>query len=89
MAYFPNGSSSMAFDVTCLECIHEDQEVGCPVWRVQTSFNYDQTDNEKLREALTMLVNEKGKCQMKPYIDKLRIARPVDRISDKQIRFEA
>ncbi len=88
MAYFPNSSSGMEFDETCCECIHEDPEAGCPVALVQMSFNYDQTDNKKLAEALTMLINEKGECQMKPHIDKLRIPRPIDRISDKQIRFE-
>ena len=84
----------MDFDATCCECIHEDPEAGCPVALVQMSFNYDQTDNKKLAEALTMLVNEKGECQMKPYIDRLlgikSMPRPVkDRISDKKIRFEA
>lgn len=72
MAYFSNGSEGEIFDNQCAECLHQDEETMCPIAFVQTHFNYDQLSDgqEKLREAVTMLVDEKGNCRMKPLIDK-------------------
>ena len=73
MAYFSNGSEGSYFDNQCDECIHEDPEAGCPIALVQMYFNYDQCSEGKLREAMTMLVGEDGKCKMKPLIEKFYV----------------
>lgn len=73
MAYFPNGSSGTVLDNQCAECpIGRHQDAPCPVLLVQLSYNYDQCrdGNEKLREAMNMLINERGICQMKPVVEK-------------------
>ena len=72
MAYFPNGTAGMAFDNQCMACLHEDPDIGCPIALIQGTYNYDQIGNEKLREVLSLLVDDKELCQMYPLIkDKL------------------
>lgn len=78
MAYFSNSSEGDILDIQCDQCIHEDPEAGCPIAFVQQIFNYDQIGNENLQKAITMLIDEKGICQMKPLIDKLRYPQPKD-----------
>ena len=72
MAYFPNGSAGDHLDSQCDQCLHQEPEIGCPIAFVQTNFNYEQLSDgqEKLREAITMLVDDKGNCRMKPLIEK-------------------
>jgi len=74
VAYFANGTEGMIFYEQCINCLHEDPGVGCPIALVQMIYNYEQLDkgNEKLRECLNHLVNESGICQMKPLIDEVR-----------------
>jgi hypothetical protein len=67
MAYFSNGSEGEILEDQCQECILGLG--GCPTYGVQFNFNYDQMSNEKLKEAMNMLVNEKGICQTKEAID--------------------
>lgn len=78
MAYFSNGTEGEVLDDQCSECIHENPEAGCPIAFVHQIFNYDQIGNENLEKAMLMLVDKNGKCQMKPYIDKLRRPKPKD-----------
>ncbi len=67
MAYFPNGSSGAILDEQCAECLPEDP---CPIAFVQIEYNYEQCNagQEKIRELMNILVNEKGECQMKKYV---------------------
>lgn len=68
MPYFPNGSdpSAVRFAVECLACPHG--EAPCPVALVMLTHNYDQCGNEKLTEAMDLLVADTGECKMKGLI---------------------
>jgi hypothetical protein len=68
MAYFSNGAEGEYLQRQCDSCPLGDK--CCPVWSVQSLFNYDQMSagQEKLREALTNLVDEKGDCQLRPLL---------------------
>lgn len=35
---------------------------------VQIVHNYDQCDNPKLKDAMNLLVDEDGECQLKPLL---------------------
>ncbi|OHD24892.1 MAG: hypothetical protein A2Y38_16300 [Spirochaetes bacterium GWB1_59_5] len=48
----------------------------CPVYFVQASFNYDQSDNALLERCLNHLVDEDGICQMKKTLEKLNLLNP-------------
>ncbi len=65
MAYFPNGSSGEVLDRQCADCPLGDGP--CPVMLVQQVYNYDQLDEgqEKLREAMTILVDDEGTCHVR------------------------
>ena len=67
MAYFPNGTAGEILDNQCCDCLHEDEWAWCPVYAIQSLFNYDQVDKgqEKLRQAINMLVDEKGICKVR------------------------
>ena len=67
MAYFANGSEGAVFDNQCAAC--PLGELWCPVALVQLTYNYSQVDNPQLRKAMTMLVDDKGICQLKPLIE--------------------
>jgi hypothetical protein len=73
MAYFANGSEGAVLDDQCCECVlcDDDGEFCCPVMVVQNTFNYSQIGNDDLAAAMNVLVAEPGKCQLKPYLDKL------------------
>ncbi len=68
MAYFSNGSEGEVLDDQCADC--PIGEMMCPVLHVQMFYNYDQvaSGQEKLRRALSLLVNDQGICQMRPLI---------------------
>ena len=74
MAYFPNGTSGMVLDEQCAECVLG--MVACPIFAVQMLHNYDQNDNEKLRDAMNLLINEAGVCQMRAELVKVRVPMP-------------
>lgn len=81
MAYFPNGSAGEHLENQCGACLHgRDDDIGCPIAHVQMEYNYSQGGNEDLEAAITIMINEKGDCQMKPLIDKFYKAKekPVD-----------
>lgn len=63
MAYFSNGSDGYILDKQCADCPLGDGP--CPVALIHAIYNYDQIDVPKLREAMNMLVNEEGICQMR------------------------
>jgi len=68
MAYFPNGSAGEVLDNQCAECPLGDGP--CPVLLVQMMYNYDQlaVGQEKLREAMTILVDNGGICQVRKQV---------------------
>ena len=74
MAYYSNSSEGDLFDEQCTECIHADEEAMCPVAYIQATYNYDQhgKGQEKLKEIMDILVDNKKGCMVKPWIDKLR-----------------
>jgi len=63
MAYFSNGSDGAILDRQCLDCPLGDGP--CPIAVIHAIYNYDQCDVPKLREAMNILVNEDGICQMR------------------------
>jgi hypothetical protein len=75
MAYFANGSEGMYLDIQCHLC-PIPYNAPCPILAVQFNYNYEQFDKDgkktKLSEAMNMLVNDKGDCQMKPILDELK-----------------
>lgn len=74
MAYFPNGTSGEILDDQCWECKIPD-DAPCPILGVQWTYNYEQFDNNgeetKLTDAMNLLINKQGICQMKILLDKL------------------
>ena len=74
MAYFSNSSEGAYFDAMCAECIHKDEDALCPISAIQSMYNYDQLKkgNEDLKEAMAILVNDDGECQMLPFIEELK-----------------
>lgn len=64
MVYFPNGTSGMVLDEQCSNC--PVGEESCPIYAVQMLYNYDQLKkgNKDLKDAMTMLIDGKGRCQM-------------------------
>ena len=47
----------------------------CPTYAIQGFYNYDQVEkgNEKLRDAMRFLVNDKGECQTRKQLVEIRI----------------
>jgi len=64
MAYFSNGIDGNRLDVQCGECPYGQSF--CPIWGVQHDYNYIQCDEKEknLKNALNILIDEKGICQM-------------------------
>ncbi|MEN6360033.1 MAG: hypothetical protein ABFD59_08255 [Smithella sp.] len=76
MGYFPNGTAGMYLEEQCASCIMNDgpdsrDPVVCPVWAASLNYNSEQLKpgNEKLREAMNMLIDEHGNCLMKQQIE--------------------
>lgn len=70
MAYFANGSEGEQLDRQCAECKLPD-DAPCPVLLTQLTYNYKQIGNDDLSEAVNLLINSEGICQMKPLLDEL------------------
>lgn len=69
MAYFESGNKSKVLDKQCLTCplgIYQ-----CPVYTVQSLFNFDQMEegNDKLRQSMLFLVDDAGVCQVKQLLE--------------------
>lgn len=62
MVYFSNGTEGGLLDEQCQNCLLGQE--ACPIYLVQTIYNYDQCTNLKLKNAMNLLINEKGECQM-------------------------
>lgn len=72
MAYFPNGTAGELFESReCRNCVHQPtDEQGCAVFDTHMLLNYDQTKNEHLRQALSLLIDDENNvlgsmCQMR------------------------
>lgn len=81
MAYFPNSTSGEILDNQCGEC-PIPHDAPCPILFVQMTYNYEQIDKDGKRnilsDAMNLLINEDGQCQMKPllkckFVDKNQI----------------
>jgi len=68
MAYFANSTEGAILDAQCDQCLHTNPDIGCPIALVQMTFNYSQCDNEELKEAMNMLIDKDGRCNMRPLI---------------------
>ena len=62
MAYFPNGSAGYCFDEQCSRCRYG--EGPCPIYLVQSIYNYDACNNEVASKILSELVKSDGTCAM-------------------------
>ena len=71
MVYFPNGSAGEVLDIQCGDC--QLGEKACPIYFVQQEFNYKQIGRKQLKKAMNYLVDKKGVCLMKPFIDDIKI----------------
>ena len=72
MAYFSNSSEGGWFDEGCEDCLHEDPGYGCPISFIQMNYNYDQCDNDKVKEILDYLVSQKNGCILRDKIIALK-----------------
>jgi hypothetical protein len=73
MAYFSNGTEGTVLDNQCAVCpVGRQPDLPCPVFLVQLQYNYEQLGKgqDKLRGAITCLVDERGTCLMKKAIEK-------------------
>lgn len=73
MAYFSNNSdpNSWRFDSQCMSCPLADK--GCTIAAAQMIYNYDQCDNEQLKEALELLVSTEKGCRIFPLLKELGV----------------
>jgi hypothetical protein len=87
MAYFSNGSEGEVLDDQCADCPlgygwndpaqkhlfdPETIPLPCPTAFVQMIHNYDQVGNVKLTSAMNILINERGECQTRKLLLKIR-----------------
>jgi len=58
MAYFPNGTDGELFEETvCKECIHYNEENGCPIFNAHLLYNYEAEGIAQ--KILDMLIEDK------------------------------
>ena len=62
MAYFANGSEGECFDYQCSECKYG--ELPCPIWVVQSEYNYNAANNKVATSILDYLIKDDGTCEM-------------------------
>ena len=67
MAYFSNGTEGEVLDLQCARCSIGGKQ--CPVALVQSLYNYQQHEHSKLRDAMNLLIDEAGVCQVLPLIE--------------------
>ena len=65
MAYFSNGSEGEILERQCDDCPLGGEGKACPVLGVHLFYNYDQIGNDDLRNAMNVLVDDKGVCQVR------------------------
>ena len=63
MGYFSNGSEGHDYEEqNCRGCVHHDkwnptqERPPCPVWMIHQTYNADQWKDDKLANALNMLI---------------------------------
>ena len=68
MAYFANSSEGEYLEAQCGRCPLADKV--CQIKTVQMRYNYAQLDKgqEALQDAMEILIDEDGNCQMFPLI---------------------
>ena len=60
MAYFSNGTEGMGYEEKyCSKCVHGAEDKFCPVWKVHFVFNYDQCNENKIKQILDTLIPRK------------------------------
>jgi hypothetical protein len=62
MAYFSNGSEGECFAEQCMRCKYGDKP--CPIFMVQSEYNYKACNNEIASKILNELVKQDGTCTM-------------------------
>lgn len=87
MAYFANSTDGEILDKQCGDCplgagwhdprqrklFEVEHEMRpCPVALVQLTYNYDQCDNPKLKDAMDLLISEHGSCRVRLQLDNIR-----------------
>jgi len=65
MAFFEDGKRSGILDKQCQACPFQSTQ--CPVYMVQGLYNFEQmrTGQQNLRDCLTFLVDDAGKCRVR------------------------
>jgi hypothetical protein len=66
MAYFANATEGDQLEMQCETCPVGDE--ACPIKLVQLVHNYDQCGNDQLKQAMNVLIDEEGQCQMLPLL---------------------
>ena len=77
MGYFANSDSGMHYEAKyCRRCIHDNDEVGCPIWNIHMMFNYqDSSDLEVVLEILIPRTEDKldnAQCTMFVPVERLK-----------------
>ena len=62
MAYFSNDNDGYVFEKQCAKCKYGLE--ACPIFKVQTEYNYDACNNEVATNILNDLVKDDGTCTM-------------------------
>ena len=78
MGYFPNSTAGDYLEQQCERCPLGNE--WCPVHGIQMLYNYDQLNkgNEQLREAMNLLIDADGNCQILPRLPMVAPARKGD-----------
>ena len=69
MGYFSNGTEGMAYEEQyCSDCVHYNQESGCPVLHLHSLYNYTQVKSQDIGNILRVLIPTKdghnGECSL-------------------------
>lgn len=88
MAYFPNGIAGEVLQEQCSQC--PMGRLACPTAATSMLFNYDQLqdDQEKLQEAMTILVAEDGSCETFKLLCHLKLA-PIAEAEERAVPLPA
>ena len=62
MASFSNSSDGDALEYQCMHCKYGDE--ACPIYWVQTNYNYEACNNKVAKAILDNLVSDETGCQM-------------------------
>ncbi len=72
--YFANSTEGDVLQQQCDDCVLGQGM--CPVMCVQGLHNYSQIGNKDLRSAMSMLVDDKGVCQVRKQLKVLEPEKP-------------